>query len=169
MVISSSVEYPILDALVTMHYDHLDKTEFVWQEIERRKKIYSYKNRPIHNLPIADAKPDVEAQLDRCVENLLKSRYGCIELVGTSWHICVQRLHEKISSTFSYLRALRLVINYDATDLVPNYQRLLSEGVHSHYELPIVSVGALQRYNNGKSKIIENKNPISAKFLFSFS
>ena len=163
MVVSSSYEFPVLDALVAVHYDNLSSDDFVRKEIFRRKMLYRFKNKLIYNLStLCDVKVkknyfkigsltgslernyDLGSQLVILANDLRKrNNLQTIEVIGVSWWICVDATKEYIGR-YGY----QAEINYGCTDLVYDYKSLssLRKASINGKGIPSLSSDVLLRY-----------------------
>ena len=145
-------DFPVLDALVVVHYDSTPENDFYRMNIERRIETYGAEERLVYVLStlqhprqptregvqcIASKSGDEQKnydlvdQLETLVEMLearsqepKTARTMHLEVVGFTWWICVESTRE-ILSDLGYT----VHVHYDCTDLVGDYLATEAMGV----------------------------------------
>ncbi len=147
-------EFPVLDALVVVHYDSIAENDFYRMKIERRIETYRAEERPVRPVytlstlqhPRQPAPEGVEVipsksgdeqrdydlvdQLEALVK-MLEARFRelgiqppSLEVVGFTWWICVEATRQVLSEL-----GYAVQVNYDCTDLVGDYLITQAMGV----------------------------------------
>jgi len=132
--------FPIMESLVTVHYDNLDPTDFVRKQIESRIGEYIAQGCSVYNFSTFQEPPmqekvqqisslggdaqtdyDLGSQVRQLMRLIKAAQPGTrfhqeIEIVGVTWWKCVERTRGLLVE-----RGLPAHVNYDYTDLVGDY------------------------------------------------
>ncbi|MEK6868603.1 MAG: hypothetical protein AABX74_00110 [Nanoarchaeota archaeon] len=131
--------FPIMDALVTVHYDNIDPNHFVRLQVESRIGGYLAQDRKVYNIstsnkpnsgphivdiasPLENPEESNDFGLEQQIEQLLKElriegRELSVEINGVVFFMCVRRVRNRLMDEPS----IKPSVNYDCTDSVINY------------------------------------------------
>ncbi len=170
MKLETKDKFPVLDTLVTVHYDNMDRNHFVRKQIESRITEYLNQGYTVYNLSTFQHPParekvrqisspsedawldyDLGSQIGQLVsllkESHKKTLFQEIEIVGVTWWKCVEHARNLLVQ-----HSVPIHINYDYTDLVADYIGIKELGITVFMNgrpIPIPSDTVLEKY--GKS------------------
>ncbi len=132
-------KFSVLNTLLTVHYDNMDQNDFVRKQIESRIAEYLNQGCSVYNFSTFQHPPtrekvrqitspsedawidyDLGSQVEQLMPLLKEAHKSTpfqeIELIGVTWWKCVEYARQLLIE-----RGVPTYINYDYTDLVPDY------------------------------------------------